>query len=114
MNDAWEVTQLKPIQLTHWGRVMQICISKQTIIGSYNGLLPGQHQAIIWTNAGILLIGTLATSFSAILSKIYTYSIKKMHLKMASAKLWHLENITQANDKKQIIYNKDRQSKWDL
>ena len=27
--------------------------SKLTIIGSDNGLAPGQHQAIIWTNAGI-------------------------------------------------------------
>ena len=25
-----------------------------TIIGSDNGLTPGQHQAIIWTSAGIL------------------------------------------------------------
>ena len=35
-----------------------------TIIGSDNGLLPGWHQAIIWTNAGILLIGPLVTNFS--------------------------------------------------
>ena len=28
-----------------------------TLIDSDNGLWPGQHQAIIWTNAGILLIG---------------------------------------------------------
>ena len=38
---------------------MHICISKQAIIGSDNGLAPGRHQAIIWTNAGILLIHTL-------------------------------------------------------
>ena len=43
--------------LTHWGRVTHICISKLTIIGSDNGLSPGRRQAIIWTNAGILLIG---------------------------------------------------------
>ena len=41
--------------LTHWGRVMHICISNLTIIGSDNGLTPGWRQAIIWTNAGILL-----------------------------------------------------------
>ena len=34
-------------------------VSKLTIIGSDNGLLPAQCQAIIWNNAGILLIGTL-------------------------------------------------------
>ena len=38
-----------------------------TIIGSDNGLSPGRHQAIIWTNDGILLIGTLGTNFSEIL-----------------------------------------------
>ena len=35
--------------LTHWGRVMHICISKLTIIGSDNGLSPRRRQAIIWT-----------------------------------------------------------------
>ena len=54
-------------------------VSKQTIIGSDNGLLPGQHQAIIWTSAGILLNGTLETKFSEILSKIYTFLLRKMH-----------------------------------
>ena len=44
-----------------------ICISKLTIIVSDNGLSPGQRQAIIWTNAGILLIGPLGTNFSEIL-----------------------------------------------
>ena len=56
--------------LTHWGRVTHICVSKLTIIGSDNGLSPGWRQAIIWTNAGILLIGTLRTNFSEILGKI--------------------------------------------
>ena len=32
-----------------------MCISKATIIGSYNGLPPRRRQSIIWTNAGILL-----------------------------------------------------------
>ena len=41
-------------ELTHWGRVTHICISKLTIIGSDNGSSPGRRQAIIWTNAGIL------------------------------------------------------------
>ena len=72
--------------LTHWGRVMHICFSKLTINGSDNGLSPGQHQAIIWTNAGIFLIQTLRTNFSEILSKIHAFSFKKMHLKMSSAK----------------------------
>ena len=44
-------------ELTHWGRVTHICLSNLTIIGSENGLSPGRRQAIIWTNAGVLLIG---------------------------------------------------------
>ena len=71
--------------LTHWGRVRHICIGKLTIIGSDNGLSPGRRQAIIWTNAGILLIGPLGTCCE-ILIVIDTFSFKKMHLKMASAK----------------------------
>ena len=61
------------MSLTHWGRMTYICVSKQTIIGSDNGLSPGRRQAIIWTNAGILLMGTLGTNFSEILILILTY-----------------------------------------
>ena len=45
--------------LTHWGRVTHRCISKLNTIDSDNGLSPGRRQAIIWTNAGTLLIGPL-------------------------------------------------------
>ena len=74
--------------LTHWGRVTHICISKLTIIGSDNGLSPHRRQAIIWTNAGILLIGPLGTNFSEILFKIHAFSFKKIHWKMSSGKWW--------------------------
>ena len=63
-----------------------MCVSKLTIIASDNGLSPGRHQAIIWTNAGILLIRTLGRNFSEILGKIHSFSGKKMHLNMSSAK----------------------------
>ena len=74
-NDCWN--------LTPWGRVTHICVSKLTIIGSDNGLPPGRRQAIIWTNAGILLMGPLGTNFSEILIEFYTFSFKKMHKKMS-------------------------------
>ena len=64
--------------LTHWGRGAHIYVSKLTIIVSDNGLSPGWHQAIIWTNAGKLLIRTLETNFSEILIEIYIFSFKKM------------------------------------
>ena len=73
----------------YWGRVTYICVSKLTIIGSDSGLSPGRRQAIIWTNAGILLIGTLGTNFSEILSKIHIFSFKKIHFKMPSGKGGH-------------------------
>ena len=74
------------ITLTHWGRVTHICVRKLTIIASDNGLSPDRRQAIIWTNAGILLIGCLGTNFSEILIEILTFSFKKMRLKVSSAK----------------------------
>ena len=70
-------------ELTHWGRVTHICKSELIIIGSDNGLLPGRRQAIIWTNAGILLIGPLGGNFSEILIEIHRFSFKKVHLKMS-------------------------------
>ena len=57
-----------------------------TIIGSDNGLSPGRRQAIITTNAGILLIRPLGTHFSEILIEILIISFKKMRLKVSSAK----------------------------
>ena len=50
-----------------------IYASKLTAIGSVNGLSPDQRQAIVWTNAGMLLIGPLETNFIAILSEIHTF-----------------------------------------
>ena len=73
-------------KLTHWGRVKHICVSKLPTIDSDNGLSPGWRQAIIWTNAGILLFRPLGSNFSEILIEIDTFSFKKMHLKLLSAK----------------------------
>ena len=83
----WERTGIN-VNLTHWGRVTHICVSKLTIIGSYKGLSPGPRQAIIWTSGGILLIGGLGTNFSEILIEILTFSFKKIHLQMSSGKWW--------------------------
>ena len=79
-----EITLLKclPIlagtnELTHWGRVAHMCVGNLTIIVSDNGLSPGRRQAIIWTNAGVLLIGPLGKNFSEILIEIHTFSFTK-------------------------------------
>ena len=65
--------------LTHWGQVTHIYVSKTIIIGSDNGLSPGRHQAIFWTNAGILLIRPQRINFNKILIKIHIISFKKIH-----------------------------------
>ena len=62
---------------------MHLCVGNLTIISSDNGLSPGRPQAIIYTNAGILLIGPLGTNFNEMLIEIHTFSFKKLHLKMS-------------------------------
>ena len=76
------------LQLTHWGRVTHTGVGNLTIIGSDNGLSPGGRQAIIWTKAGILLIGPLGTNFSEIFIGIQTI-LRKCIGKTSSAK-WRL------------------------
>ena len=60
-----------------------ICISQIIIIGSESGLSPDWCQAIIRNNDGILLFGPLGRNFSEISVEIYSFSFKKMHLKMS-------------------------------
>ena len=73
--------------LTHWGRVTHM--RQWTYHHWFKWwLVPERHQAIIWTNAGILLIRPLGTNFSEISIKIHIFSFKEMHLKMSSAKVW--------------------------
>ena len=79
------------VRWTHWGRVTHLCVDKLTIIGSDKALSPGRRQAIIWTNARILLIGLLGTNFSEILIEIQTFSLKKMrHIMVASLGMLHM------------------------
>ena len=96
---------VKPIYFTHWGLVTHICVGKLTTIGSENGLSPGRRQAIIWTNAGILLIGPYGTNFSEISIKILTFSFTKISLKVSSAK-WRpfclSLNVLRANELNQF------------
>ena len=55
-------------------------------IGSGNGLLPIQRQAITWTSADLLSIGLLGTNFSEIWIAIEHFSFIKLCLKMLSTK----------------------------
>ena len=105
--------------LTHWGWVIHICVNKLPIIGSDNGLSPGRHQAIIWTNAGLLLIGPLGTNFSEIWIEIYMLSFKKMHLKISSGKWQPCLGLNSLTNQKLIIhlilfFNMNHSLKWTL
>ena len=83
---------------THWASVCicriiwcTTCVislrpSELIVIGSDNGLSPSRRQTLILGNLGILLFGPLAINFNEILSKNYTFSFNKMHLKMSSVK----------------------------
>ena len=97
--------------LTHCGRATHTCVSDLNIIGSDNGLSPGRGQALIWTNAGILLIEHFGIYFSESLTKIQTFWFKKMHLKMSSAKcrLFRLGlNVLNCGDLPNDEYRKNR------
>ena len=63
-------------------------IEKRKTKGRYihGPLSPDRRQAIIWTNAGLLLIEPLGTTFSEILIELLTFSFKKMRSKVSSAK----------------------------
>ena len=71
---------------THWGRVTHICVGNLTIIGSDNVSSPSQCQAIICTNAGILLILPSETNFGGNLLEMLTFLFRKMRVKASSAK----------------------------
>ena len=66
--------------------VPHICVIELDSIGSDNGLRPGRYQAIIWTNARILLISQKGTKFIDILMKMHIFSFKIMFLKVKSGK----------------------------
>ena len=93
LNKTWEIDEniqwvLFPMALTHWGWVTNICVSK---LGHHwfrynNGLSSDRPQAIIRTNAGIMLIEPLRTNFSELFIQILTFSFNKIHLKVSSVK----------------------------
>ena len=83
---TWHQTADKPLSepmatwwtsSTRWGQVTHLCVRKLTIIGSGNGFSPGQRQAMVCLNIVDL------THFSEILTGIYTFPFKKMHLIMS-------------------------------
>ena len=62
-----------------------------------NDLSPVRRQAITWTNADILSIGTLGTNFSEIQSKYETF-YSRMPLKISSAHGGHFVQVEMDQD----------------
>ena len=96
-----------------------ICVGKLINIASDNGLSPGRRQAIIWTNAEILLIGPLGTNLSEILIEIQIFSFNKIRLKVSSAKcrpfclgLNELRQTPKAARQKQLYMTPPRTTAW--
>ena len=71
-------TFMAHFSLTHWGWLTQICISKLTII------VPDNYLNQCWD----IFIGLLGTNFGEMYIEILTFSFKKMHLEVSSAKWW--------------------------
>ena len=78
---------LLAVELTHLPLCRIYASVNWVSIGSGNGLSPVRRQAITRTNAGLLSIGLMATNFSEIWMGILSFSFKKMHLKMSSARM---------------------------
>ena len=83
---TYSETQYLQLVLTQWDRVTYTCVRNIVIIASNNSLSPGRCQAIIWTNAKILLIGRSWINFNGILIEINTSSFTKIHLRISPAK----------------------------
>ena len=69
------------LSLTNWGWVMHKCISRLTIIGSDNGLLPDRCQAIIWKKCWNITDWTLGNTLQWNLNKNSYIVIQEKALK---------------------------------
>ena len=94
-DDKWTIDNL--FNLFNWGWVTHACVTKLTIIGSDSGLVPSRHQAIICTNAGILLIGPLLTNFGKILIEIYNFHSRKCIWKFRMAAIFSRSQYVKAH-----------------
>ena len=72
---------------THWILATHIyAVVKWVIIASGNGLSLMWHQAVVWTTAGLFLIGSLRTNFSEIRTKNVYIFRQDIEVEISSAK----------------------------
>ena len=82
---SWDIAAL--LELTHCGPRGTCTSVNYAIVGSDNGFSSARHQAIIWINAGLLLIEPYETNFDDIWSKIQYFFAK-----VSEFKKWWLQN----------------------
>ena len=82
--DSWMQKRLNSSAETV--NILSQLVSVLVTIGTDNGLLPVQHQAITWTNADLQSVRPWRTYFNKILFETREFSFKEMHLKLSSAK----------------------------
>ena len=83
----WAWKSVQSFFLTHQHQVAHICGSKLGCHCSDDGLSPDRRSSIIWTNADVLLIGSLVANFIEIWIKIHFHARKWIctsRLKMAA------------------------------
>ena len=79
----WHFISLKNMRVytkLHWSRETRICVSTLNIVGSDNSLSHGRRQAIIWTNAGILLTVPWGQNWTAALNAFANSTAIKIHI----------------------------------
>ena len=81
--------------LTHLTLVPHICVSEMGQHWFRYGLLLNRHQAIIWTNAGLLSNGPLGTNCSEVLIKLQNFPSQKCTWKYS---LWKSSHFVQGGD----------------
>ena len=75
-NQNHKIYNIKAHGKTHLRLMPHICVSEEGLISSGNGLSPVRHQAVAWTNYGLLWIGLLGTSLCEIGILIPLFSFK--------------------------------------
>ena len=75
-------------QVVNETTMTSILVSISIIIIGSDNVSCERRQAIIWTNAGMMFIGSLETYFREILIEMHTSLFNKMHLNMSCGKCW--------------------------
>ena len=77
-----------PARVTYQSLVTHICVKNKPIIGWDNGMSPVCYQAIVWTNAGWLIVGPMEFAELCKQYFVYIFRIEK-YIKEPAGKYLH-------------------------